>query len=655
MEDFFGSVRRSIVFRATSNGGGVGGAGDEAGFGGFVDKIGSSIRKSRIGLFSRSPSPLPLPALSHSPLKENMPPLPMPTDEPFTPPTTSAASKEDAPPFRWRKGELIGCGGFGRVYMGMNLDSGELLAVKQVCLPAKGVSNVKTQAHIKELEEEVKLLKNLSHPNIVRYLGTATDSEALNILLEFVPGGSIYSLLEKFGSFPESVLRIYTKQLLLGLEYLHSNGIMHRDIKGANILADNNGCIKLADFGASKKVVELATMTGAKSMKGTPFWMAPEVIRQTGHNFSADIWSVGCTVIEMATGRPPWSQQHPEACMAAALYHIGNAKSPPPIPDHLSATAKDFLLKCLQIEPSLRPSASELLQHPFVTGLYRESHPVFRPSAIESNGKQTLSSDHMNLNRGMRTVSGSQDICRLDSMSSCTQTGFRLDENADDDDMCQIDDDDDMCQIDDKVDFMVNSIEKPSPVSNLDDMNKSFNPMCEPDDEWPCKFNETTTNLEENESDSHSKGASGANRESCVNMDGDFTFPSEPLGDDDDEVTESKIREFLDEKALDLKRLQSPLYEFYNTLNSASATSFGAVETDNDTSNISSRTPSPHRVPSRRLSAAVYAMTASPVSRTKRALDNAPIEESLTEIEEGTFRSRNVAPSKEREVKVHCE
>ncbi|RVX21790.1 Mitogen-activated protein kinase kinase kinase 3 [Vitis vinifera] len=250
MQDIFGSVRRSLVFRPAS-----GEDGEYGGYGGPVEKIWSSIRKSGIGLFSRQSV-------------RALPPIP----------------KDEAPSIRWRKGELIGCGAFGRVYMGMNLDSGELLAIKQVSIAANSASKEKTQAHIRELEEEVKLLKNLSHPNIVRYLGTAREDESLNILLEFVPGGSISSLLGKFGSFPESVIRMYTKQLLLGLEYLHKNGIMHRDIKGANILVDNKGCIKLADFGASKKVVELATMTGAKSMKGTPYWMAPEVILQTGHS-----------------------------------------------------------------------------------------------------------------------------------------------------------------------------------------------------------------------------------------------------------------------------------------------------------------------------------------------------------------------------------
>jgi mitogen-activated protein kinase kinase kinase len=110
-------------------------------------------------------------------------------------------------------------------------------------------------------------------------------------------------------------------------------------IKGANILVDNKGCIKLADFGASKKVVKLATISEAKSMKGTPYWMAPEVIRQTGHNWQAS--SVACTVIEMVTGKRPWSQQFREV---AALFHIGTTKSHPPIPEHLSHQGKDFLL-----------------------------------------------------------------------------------------------------------------------------------------------------------------------------------------------------------------------------------------------------------------------------------------------------------------------
>ncbi|KAL0414570.1 UNVERIFIED_CONTAM: Mitogen-activated protein kinase kinase kinase NPK1 [Sesamum radiatum] len=277
MQDFIGSVRRSLVFKPSGE--------ESPGFGGFVEKIGSSIRKSRIGLFAKPPvhalpsiATPPRNTVKAPPMEEPLPPMEEATGD--EPPAirdrngivlTSKAVKEEQsrkqkevnlpPPIRWRKGELIGCGAFGRVHMGMNLDSGELLAVKEVAIAGNSASK-KTQ----------------------RYLGTARADDSLNILLEFVPGGSISSLLGKFGSFPESVIRMYTKQLLLGLEYLHKNKIMHRDIKGANILVDNKGCIKLADFGASKKVEALATITGAKSMKGTPYWMAPEVIVQSGHS-----------------------------------------------------------------------------------------------------------------------------------------------------------------------------------------------------------------------------------------------------------------------------------------------------------------------------------------------------------------------------------
>lgn len=122
-------------------------------------------------------------------------------------------------------------------------------------------------------------MKNLRHDNIVQYLGTMEEGSELNIFLEYVPGGSIAFILSKFGSFSEPLVKRYTRQILLGLEYLHSHHIIHRDIKGANILVDNAGVVKLADFGASKKMEALMTTTGGyNSLKGTPYWMAPEVI-----------------------------------------------------------------------------------------------------------------------------------------------------------------------------------------------------------------------------------------------------------------------------------------------------------------------------------------------------------------------------------------
>ncbi|KAI9386900.1 hypothetical protein POPTR_010G092000v4 [Populus trichocarpa] len=601
MQDIFGSVRRSLVFKSTSGGGG----GEDGAFSGFVERIGSSIRKSRIGLFS----------------KPSIPPLPPPS------------KKDDAPPIRCRKGELIGCGAFGRVYMGMNLDSGELLAVKQVLIAASSASKEKTQAHIRELEEEVKLLKNLSHPNIVRYLGTAREDDSLNILLEFVPGGSISSLLGKFGSFPESVIRMYTKQLLLGLEYLHKNGIMHRDIKGANILVDNKGCIKLADFGASKKVVELATINGAKSMKGTPYWMAPEVILQTGHSFSADIWSVGCTVIEMATGKPPWSQQYQEV---AALFHIGTTKSHPPIPEHLSIEAKDFLLECLQEVPNLRPAASELLQHPFVTGEYQEPHSVFRNSVRESGN--LIAATGMNLKSSMNSVirrsscAGLKDVCEMGSVKSSIIYPDKLSISRSYWGAANFDDD--MCLIDDKDDFVVGASTRFKSTVASSDLNKSFNPMCEPMEDWPCKFDEdplfrrSGINLYCSQSiheviDSHEASGKGQH---------DFTFPRGPvMPEDDDEVTESKIRAFLDEKAIDLTKLQTPLYEeFYSsTLNTMGApTAVGTENSENPTHLLSlpPKSRSPKCFPSRRLSAVVDAANiVSPGRHTKHVANESSI------------------------------
>ncbi|KAK4273465.1 hypothetical protein QN277_021859 [Acacia crassicarpa] len=535
MQDIFGSVRRSLVFRATPEN-------EEASLGGtLVDKINSCIRKSRV--FSK-PSPASPP----------MPPV----------------TKESSPMIRWRKGELIGCGAFGRVYMGMNLDSGELLAVKQVLIAASSASKEKAQAHIKELEEEVKLLKDLSHPNIVRYLGTVREEDTLNILLEFVPGGSISSLLGKFGAFPEAVIRTFTQQLLLGLEYLHKNGIMHRDIKGANILVDNKGCIKLADFGASKQVVELATISGAKSMKGTPYWMAPEVILQTGHSFSADIWSVGCTVIEMATGKPPWSQQYQEV---AALFHIGTTKSHPPIPDHLSIGAKDFLSKCLQKEPGLRPSASELLQHPFVTGEQLGSFP----GSYTAMGKFEASST---------------------SWSSNIETTSTVHPEEENKDYWGMGNDDDMCEIDDKDELSEGAVKFRSSISeNI----MSFNPMSDPSDDWSCKFvgsperDRSGVSITTDEMFKPSDHLEASHEEHR-----DFSLSGEPsVSEDDDELTESKIQAFLDEKALGLKKLQTPLYEeFYNSLNTSCSPS--AVEKTNDeTTSKFLKLPPKSRSPSR--------------------------------------------------------
>ncbi|CAL5377616.1 unnamed protein product [Camellia sinensis] len=335
-------------------------------------------------------------------------------------------------------------------------------------------------AHTRELEEEVNLFENLSHPNIVRrYLGMTREEASLNILLEIVPGGSITSLMGKFGSFPEFCYKNVHKIVVVG------SGIPSHEWNNAqaNILVDNKGCIKLADFGESKKVVELATVIGAKSMKGTPYWMAFEVILQIGHSFSVDIWSVGCTVIEMATGKPPWSQQYQEV---AALFHIGTTKSHPPILDHLSAEAIDFLLKCLQKEPNLRPAASDLLQHPFVTMEYQETYPVIRASVMETFGKK-MTTPEMEL-KNSKTYMRLKDVHNSVRCSTIYPEKFPGSVPHWGSGNC----DDDMCQIDDEDDLVIGASAKFDFALLSDDFNKSFNPMSEPDDNWLCKSDDTS-------------------------------------------------------------------------------------------------------------------------------------------------------------------
>jgi len=262
----------------------------------------------------------------------------------------------------WRKGSLLGKGGFGHVYLGMNDDTGEFFAVKQLEIDMS--SEDKTRKSVLAFQQEIELMRKLNHPNIVRYLGTQLQSSTMYVFLEYVSGGSISSLISKFGPFKENVIKIYTKHILQGLQYLHENNIIHRDIKGANILIDANRKAKLADFGCAKTFAKEANQSNFKSVLGTPHWMAPEVIRGEGHGRSADIWSMGCTIIEMATGRPPWAQEFPE--VAAVIFHIASSNETPQIPEHLSPEAHDFLLRCFRRNPKERPDAAQLLSHAFI-------------------------------------------------------------------------------------------------------------------------------------------------------------------------------------------------------------------------------------------------------------------------------------------------
>jgi mitogen-activated protein kinase kinase kinase 2 len=232
-----------------------------------------------------------------------------------------------------------------------------MCAVKEVRVFSDDQSS---RERLKQLNQEINLLSQLSHPNIVRYHGSELSEESLSVFLEYVSGGSIHKLLQEYGPFREPVIQTYTRQILSGLAYLHGRNTVHRDIKGANILVDPNGEIKVADFGMAKHITAATSML---SFKGSPYWMAPEVVMNTnGYSLAVDIWSLGCTIFEMATAKPPWSQYEG----VAAIFKIGNSKDIPEIPNHLSSDAKNFVKLCLQRQPSARPTASQLLDHPFV-------------------------------------------------------------------------------------------------------------------------------------------------------------------------------------------------------------------------------------------------------------------------------------------------
>ncbi|KAI1335735.1 kinase-like domain-containing protein [Xylariaceae sp. FL0016] len=273
---------------------------------------------------------------------------------------------------KWMKGALIGQGSFGCVYLALHAVTGELLAVKQVEAPSPGSTSQtdnRKKSMIEALKREIGLLRDLRHPNIVQYLGCGSSSEFLNIFLEYVPGGSVQTMLNSYGSLPEPLIRSFVRQILTGLSYLHNRDIIHRDIKGANILVDNKGTVKISDFGISKKLEATNILSGASnnkhrpSLQGSVFWMAPEVVKQTSYTRKADIWSLGCLVVEMMTGSHPF----PDCSQLQAIFKIGGGKAAPTIPDNASPEAVEFLTRTFEIDHNLRPSADDLMLSPFLT------------------------------------------------------------------------------------------------------------------------------------------------------------------------------------------------------------------------------------------------------------------------------------------------
>ncbi|CAM9375108.1 unnamed protein product [Chrysoparadoxa australica] len=255
----------------------------------------------------------------------------------------------------WARHEVLGRGAYGVVYRG-ELKSGRMVAVKQIRIDGMG------ESELKAVENEIRMIQQLAHPNVVSYIGAEQVGDDLNIFLEYAGGGSLRKLLQKTGRMTEEQTAANIKQVLEGLKYLHAKHVTHRDVKGGNILIGTDGTLKLADFGASKRMGHESVLSG---LKGTPHWMAPEVIRgqQTAKGwFKADVWSIGCTVVEMLTGEMPWPDiPNP----MAAMYRIANGEKPP-LKVSVSKEAESFINACCSSDPKHRMNVKQLLSHPFL-------------------------------------------------------------------------------------------------------------------------------------------------------------------------------------------------------------------------------------------------------------------------------------------------
>ena len=267
--------------------------------------------------------------------------------------------------FSWKVGDILYESGNSTIYKAFNINDGKTFVVKKYnCL-----EGIKCENYI----NEVKIYENLNHPNIIKYIFSEQINNYYFLYLEYIPGGSIKNIVEQFGGINERLIRKYTKQILVGLKYLHDNKIIHRDIKCANILIGDKGIIKLTDFGCSKKISLKFSKKDSSSneeyctsLKGTIPWCAPEVICHKKYGKKADIWSLGCTLLEM-TGNQPWGKNDN---IFQVMNKIGKTNLTPEIPDYLSNNFKDFLELCLKREPKKRANLKTLMKHKFITGLY---------------------------------------------------------------------------------------------------------------------------------------------------------------------------------------------------------------------------------------------------------------------------------------------
>ncbi|KAJ6507777.1 kinase-like protein [Mycena vitilis] len=280
------------------------------------------------------------------------------------------------PHFKWVRGEAIGRGTHGRVYLALNATTGEMVTAKQFNLLSGAGESLGRPSH-RTLKREIANMENLDHPNVVQYLGFEQSGDLLSLFTEYVSGGSIHENIRKHGVFEPNVVKSFASQILDGLIYLHARGLVHGDLKSTNILVEPTGVCKIE--GLSCSVTEVRD--NSRAVPRAIFWTAPEIIRTQykAYNAKVDIWSLGCIALEMLTGHRPWFNTEAVAVMYK-LYHQTHRPLPPADFGPLDPVAADFMEKCLALEPENRLSAVELKQHPFLRPSAEWSFNGFRPA-----------------------------------------------------------------------------------------------------------------------------------------------------------------------------------------------------------------------------------------------------------------------------------
>lgn len=300
----------------------------------------------------------------------------------------------------WKLGKLIGAGSYGQVFQGLDLETGALIAIKTLLLPVPHDDDMEPsdslKKHLEETHREIAILSTLRHENIVKYLGSEINERDLkmHIFQEWVPGGTLSANIQNFGgAFDDKITRRYLRHILNGLSFLHGQRVVHRDIKGENVLISDTGIAKLADFGASKRLGEEGTLMQTGSLRGTPFFMAPEQMTGKAVGRKCDVWAIGGLALLCATGDPPWKKKNFKTPYALMIAVCRSEEGPPVDGYDLSPDLLDLIERCFTRDADRRPSADDVLRHPFLAPRPSSSSSQFASEAPPSASSTLALSD----------------------------------------------------------------------------------------------------------------------------------------------------------------------------------------------------------------------------------------------------------------------